>query len=333
MIEKDELYPILFDPIYKEVVWGGDMLSSFLGRELPPHEAPVGESWEISDRDDAVSSVSNGALAGTDIRTLIKHYGKVLFGELSNSNRFPLLVKLIDAGKTLSLQVHPDEAYCSKNPGSEPKTEMWYVIAAKPDAKIIAGLRHNCTKMQFIEKVNSTEIENYLQVYKSLPGDAYYIRAGRVHAIGGGNLLLEIQQNSNTTFRISDWGKLGSDGKPRQLHVEQALNSINFMDRNTPRISGVSDSASHNRRLPVVNMCPFFRVDELRLVGGYFDKTDGSSFHLLTAISDSIVVRNPDKRTRTEIPRGRTALVPANFGTYTLELSGAEEATVIKTSL
>ncbi|MEM4248189.1 MAG: type I phosphomannose isomerase catalytic subunit [Candidatus Nanoarchaeia archaeon] len=333
MIEKDELYPLLFSPIYVNVVWGGNMLETTLGRKLPKTDIPIGEAWEVCDREDAQSIVENGPLAGKSLGELCAQYGKALLGDLFNGGRFPLLVKIIDAGKRLSLQVHPDENYCAKNPGAEPKTEMWYVIDAKPDAKIIAGLKYNCTMRQFIEKINSTDIENYLQIHNSVPGDAYYISAGRVHAIGGGNLLLEIQQNSNTTYRISDWGRLGSDGKPRELHIEQALSCINFMDRNTPRIPGVSDSAYHNRKLPIINMCPFFRVDELRLVGGYFDRTDGASFHLLTAINKNATVRSADKRRHAEIPRGRTALIPANFGTYSIEVPEGSETTVIKTTL
>lgn len=333
MIEKDDLYPLLFDPVYMKVVWGGNMLASHLGRKLPESDVPVGEAWEICDREDVESKVANGILRGEGIRELIRHYGKTLLGELFSGGRFPLLVKIIDAGKRLSLQVHPDENYCLENPGAEPKTEMWYVIASRPESKIIAGLKYNCTRRQFIENINSTEIENYLQVYNSIPGDAYLISAGRVHAIGGGSLLLEIQQNSNTTYRISDWGRMDSNGKPRELHVDQALRSINFMDRNTPRISGVSDSASHNRKFPIINRCPFFRVDELRLVESYLDKTDRSSFHLLSAVNSAVSIRGLDKNIQTGIPKGCTSLIPANFGSYSIDIEGDGEATVIKTTL
>ena len=333
MIEKDELYPLLFQPIYVNVVWGGTMLSSYLGRELPQTEVPVGESWEISDRDGAESIVSNGELKGLAIGKLIEYYGKSLLGENFRGGRFPLLVKLIDAGKRLSLQVHPDEANCRANPGAEPKTEMWYIMGSKPGAKIYAGLRPNCTRMQFVENIKSTDIENCLQIYRSEEGDAYYIPAGRVHAIGSGNLLLEIQQNSNTTFRISDWGRVGSDGKSRELHIDQAFKCINFMDRVTPRISGVSDLSAHNRKYPIINRCPFFKVDEMRLVESYLDRTARSSFQLLTAVNNPVTISSREKKCEIRIEKGRTALVPANFGGYTIEIDPGHNATVIKTSI
>ncbi len=333
MIEKDELYPLIFQPIYVNVVWGGTMLSSYLGRDLPQMDLPVGESWEISDRDGAESIVSSGELKGRKIGKLIEYYGKSLLGENFRGGRFPLLVKLIDAGKRLSLQVHPDEANCRSNPGAEPKTEMWYIMSARPGSKIYAGLKPNCTRMQFVENIKSTDIENCLQIHRSEVGDAYYIPAGRVHAIGSGNLLLEIQQNSNTTFRISDWGRVGSDGKSRELHIEQAFKCINFMDRVNPKISGVSDLSAHNRKYPIINRCPFFKVDEIRLVESYLDRTERSSFQLLTATSNPVTIRGREKKCEVRIEKGRTALVPANFGGYTIEMDPGHNATVIKTSI
>ena len=222
MIETDALYPLVFTPVYKEVMWGGNKLETILNREIPPHSEPVGESWEIVDRDDAVSTVENGPLKGCTLRQLVEYYGKDLVGRSFNGGKFPLLVKLIDAGKRLSLQVHPDEAACSRTPGIEPKTEMWYIIHADKGAKIIAGLRNDTTKMRFLQNISTQEVESTLQIFDSVPGDAYFIKAGKVHAIGAGNLLLEIQQNSNTTFRISDWGRVDANGKSRELHLDAA---------------------------------------------------------------------------------------------------------------
>lgn len=332
MIERDELYPLLFDPIYVRVMWGGNMLKSHFGRKFPDEEIPVGESWEISDRDDAVSVVSNGALKGKTIHELISHYGKSLLGDKFQGGRFPLLIKLIDAGKRLSLQVHPDEDACKRLEGAEPKTEMWYVLAAKPNSKIFAGLKSSCTQRQFLSFMDSSGIENCLQAFSARPGDAYFINAGRVHAIGGGILLLEIQQNSNTTYRISDWGRVGADGKPRQLHKAEALDCINFTDRVSPRIPGVSGTSDYNRKFPVINRCPFFRVDELRIVEPWIDFTEKSSFHLISSVNSSICV-GYDKKI-VELEPGRTCLIPASFGKYHITsntMSG--EAVVLKTTL
>jgi mannose-6-phosphate isomerase len=331
-VEKDELYPILFDPIYVDVVWGGNLLKDHLKRETPGKNSPIGESWEISDREGAVSVVSNGPMKGISLRDLIVHYEKALVGNAFAGGRFPLLIKLIDAGKRLSLQVHPDEYACAKlKDNAEPKTEMWYVIAAKQGTKIFAGLKSNCTQRRFIDSMTSTDIETCLQTFNSVPGDAFFISAGRVHSIGGGNLLLEIQQNSNTTYRISDWGRLGTDGKPRELHIDKALECINFTDRTSPRIAGVSSFSDHNRKFPIINRCPFFRIDDLRLVERWPDSTDGNSFHLITAVNQPVTISRYDLSVKVET--GSTCMIPASFGDYSIIVPEGKETTVIRTTL
>lgn len=331
-LSEEQLYPLLFKPIYKEIMWGGKLMKKYLKRDIPKTRTPVAEAWEISDRKDAESEIENGPLAGMTIDKLIKKYGKYFVGSSHKpGDRFPLLVKLIDAGKRLSLQVHPDEAACQKIKGAEPKTEMWYIIAAEPQGKIIAGLKPNCTQRQFVENIESSEVEHYLQTFTSVPGDAYFISSGRVHAIDAGNLLLEIQQNSNTTYRISDWGRVGADGKSRELHVEQALQCINFADRSSPRITGVSGTTSHNRKFPIINRCPFFQVDDLRLVTNLQDSTDGASFHMLTAINAPVKIEGHTGETI--LDKGRTCVIPANYGKYVIKTKGNQETTVIKTSL
>jgi len=332
MIEKDELYPLIFEPVYKEVMWGGNKLSTVLNRELPPTAEPIGEAWEICDRPEVESVVANGPLAGANIRQIIEHYGKDFVGSSFRGGRFPLLVKIIDAGKRLSLQVHPDEAACQKLGNAEPKTEMWYIIQADKGAKIIAGLRGSSTRRQFMDSLRSPDVEKLLQVFDSNPGDAYFINSGRIHAIGAGNLLLEIQQNSDTTYRVSDWGRTDAEGKSRTLHIEQALESIDFMDRTVSRITGVSDTVLHNRKYPIINKCPFFRVDDLRLVEEWRDNTNSSeSFHLLTAINNPITVGRDSLVT--EVPAGFTCFVPASFGSYTISVKTDAGTTVVRTSL
>ena len=325
------IYPLLFTPIYKEVIWGGAMLKTHLRRKTPTAKLPIGEAWEIVDRDGDVSVVENGPLKGSTLRELLEKYGKNIVGKDFDGGAFPLLVKIIDAGDRLSLQVHPDAAAAARQSNAEPKTEMWYVIAAKNDARIIAGLSRKCTKIGFLDLLDSPDIEDCLQVFESQPGDAYFINAGTVHAIGEGNLLLEIQQNSDTTYRLSDWGRVGPGGKPRQLHVKEALDCINFADRTSPRISGVTGETEHNRKFPIVKYCPHFLVDDLRLVEDWRDVTDGKSFHLLTAVNAPVTVGNDEKSVK--IPTGRTCLIPACFGAYHINVNPDRETTVIKTVL
>ncbi len=337
-ISENELYPLKFVPVYQTRVWGGEQLKSVLHRELPENNGPVGESWELADRPDVNSVVAEGALAGATIGELVGHYGVSLLGRKGRgASRFPLFVKLIDAGERLSLQVHPDAAACARiGDGGEPKTEMWYIVSARQGAQIFAGLKPRATRLKLTELLGSGDaetLESQLQVYESLPRDAYYIPAGTVHAIGAGNLLLEIQQNSDTTYRLSDWGRVGLDGKPRELHIAQGMSAIDFTNRVSPRIAGSVNQTRHNRKFEVITVCPFFRVSDLRLTTSWRDCTlNDASFHLLTAVDAPVCIvgRSGDP---VRLAVGESALIPANFGDYALEPQMAGESTVVKTTL
>ena len=333
-IESEKLYPLKFHPIYMERVWGGTMMSDVLHRELPPHDAPIGESWELVDRNEVKSVVANGELAGTTLTELFAAYGVSLVGRKgAGKKQFPLMVKLIDAGERLSLQVHPDEKACAElGGGAEPKTEMWYVIANRPNAKIFAGLDSSATKVQLMDMLDSPDVEKLMQSYKSYESDAYFITSGTLHAIGAGNLILEIQQNSDTTYRVNDWGRLGTDGKPRTLHKEQGLKSINFMNRTSPRVPSAVGTRNFNRKFDVVKLCPFFQVFDLRLSSAWLDDTAaGESFHLYSAVKNRFSI-GADERIA-EIAPGESVLIPACFGKYAVTPLDEGEATIIKTTL
>lgn len=327
--------PLKFTPVYLERIWGGSLMSELLKRELPAG-IRVGEAWEISDREGAESVVAEGPLEGVPLSALVKHYKRALLGKKApDEERFPLLVKLIDAGERLSLQVHPDAQCCRRlADGSEPKTEMWYVIAARKGARIMAGLRPEVTKLRFTELFNTPEIEQLLQSYPSVPGDAYYIPAGLLHAIDAGNLLLEIQQNSNTTYRLSDWGRVENDGSKRELHLRKGMEAINFFNRETLRIPGSVDRRDFNWKYSLVHESPCFHVTELRLVRSWCENTlDDGSFHIISAINGRIAVESEDKSLRTELENGTSALVPAAFGSYCVTPLEDGETTVLKTTL
>ncbi len=335
--EAGSLYPLMFQPIYQRRIWGGSLLARVLGRELPPtvaDEDPIGESWELADRGDAQSKVANGPLAGCELGALVRHYGQALLGANWDGARFPLLVKLIDAGERLSLQVHPDEAYCRANrDGSEPKTEMWYIVGCEPYGEILAGLTPRATRDLLVKELDSPRVAELLQRFPSQIGDSYFIQAGTVHAIGAGNLIFEIQQNSDTTFRVSDWGRVGQDGKPRQLHIEQGIRAIGFSNRVVPRIPAVVGETNFNRKIPLVDRhC--FRVDCLRLVEAFPDHTGNlaGSFHLLTAARGSIRIELPGREDAgVTLPTGGSALLPAALGAYRIIPDG--HVAVLKTYL
>ncbi|MBR2425363.1 MAG: class I mannose-6-phosphate isomerase [Lentisphaeria bacterium] len=331
---KEELYPFLFEPYYKTVLWGGTRIKTVLNRPLPEDADHVGEAWDICDRPGMESKVTNGALAGTTIHQLIEWYGPELIGPDFKGGRFPLMVKIIDSNQNLSLQVHPDENYCAeKGGGCEPKTEMWYVLSAEKNAKIYVGLKSTTTRQKFLEHLNSAEMENDIQSFDSAAGDAYFIKAGRPHMIGAGNLLLEIQQNSDTTYRVYDWNRLGPDGKPRELHLEQAVACTDFMDRTVARISGVSGDTDHNRKYPIINRCQFFYCEDLKLVSEWRSTTIGQpgSFHILTAVNAPFNVGNT--KFRTEVQPGSSVLIPACFGEYTVKVSAGITTSIVRTTL
>lgn len=216
---------ILFTPIYQERVWGGTNFEQKLGRILPEGKV-IGESWEIVDRPEAQSTTSEGK----SIRALIAEDPEGIMGAGWSADRpFPILVKWLDCQEKLSLQVHPP-ADIAPSLNGEPKTESWYIADATPDATLMAGLKHGVTKQDFETGLQSGNLEPLVHTISVKASESIFIPSGRIHAIGGGNLILEIQQNSDTTYRVYDWGRVGLDGQPRQLHIEESLKSSDFND-------------------------------------------------------------------------------------------------------
>lgn len=218
-----------FEPIYQERVWGGQMLNTKLQRVIPP-SAKIGESWDIVDRDDINSTMSKPFANVSSLRNLIQQEPKKIMGpQWMPDQKFPILVKWLDCSERLSLQVHPPELVAKKFSG-EPKTENWYIGYASNDAGLFVGLKKRTTKEKFRSAVNNGTAEKYCHRIKSNRGDSILIESGRIHAIDAGNLILEIQQNSDTTYRVFDWDRNGLDGVPRKLHIEKSMECIDFND-------------------------------------------------------------------------------------------------------
>ena len=220
--------PLIFKSIYHEKIWGGHRLRNALGRNDANADATIGESWEISARSDNDSVVATGALAGRTLNSLWKAHPKDLLGVASAPDRFPLLVKLIDADQDLSVQVHPDDAYAASHANDLGKAEAWVVLRADRGAKIQRGLKPGIRRDDFRRALNEKKLLDCLHFIDAKPGMVLAQPSGCVHAIGSGVLLAEIQQNSDVTYRVYDYDRLGLDGKPRALHVEDALNVIGF---------------------------------------------------------------------------------------------------------
>ncbi|MGA2853823.1 MAG: type I phosphomannose isomerase catalytic subunit [Verrucomicrobiota bacterium] len=258
------LYPFIFQPILKERIWGGRELEQLYAKKLPPGK-PIGESWEISDRPGDASVIANGTLAGKTLRWLMENHAAEILGDAKPAaeGRFPLLCKILDAREKLSLQVHPKPG----SAGGEPKTEMWFIADAAPDASLYVGLKRGVTWAEFEKKIADGSVADCFHRIPVRAGDAMFLPSGRVHAIGAGLVIFEIQQNSDTTYRVFDWNRVGLDGKPRELHVAQSLASIDFKDFE-PELVGtkfVADGKIQKRSL--VND-PLFNVEAWKLNSG-----------------------------------------------------------------
>lgn len=246
-----------FRPLYQERVWGGRALEAALGRTLPAR-APIGESWEIVDRPEAQSVAGEGAWAGRSLRAILTQHGAEVMGPKWPAGKaFPILVKWLDCRERLSLQVHPPAAVAPELKG-EPKTENWYIAETAPDAQLIVGLKRGVTRERFERAIADNTLEQCVHRFRVAAGDSILVHSGQVHAIDAGNLILEIQQNSDTTYRVYDWGRAGLDGKPRQLHVAESLRSIDWNDfepaplRAAPTSGAIADCAEFRIRRVVL---------------------------------------------------------------------------------
>ncbi len=227
--------PLLFEPIFQERVWGGRGLESAVGKNLPAGKR-IGESWEIVDRSEAQSIVRQGTWRGRTLHDLWTQHRREIFGDdFGDGARFPILAKLLDAHDRLSLQVHPPAAV-APSLGGEPKTELWFVVAAEPGAEIFLGLRAGVTREDFARALRQGTVADCAHRIPVRAGDAIFLPSGRMHALGAGVLIVEIQQNSDTTYRVFDWDRVGDDGEQRALHLEEALRSIDFADSEPGKI-------------------------------------------------------------------------------------------------
>ena len=274
------MHAITFDSLYMERVWGGRELEKVFGRELPTNESPYGEAWEMTDRTDEQSLVNHGPLKGNSLNELWQSKRDDIFGSgFEDTQRFPLLIKILDARDKLSIQVHPPAAIASEL-GGEPKTEMWYIADAAPDAKLYVGLKAGVTKADFHDAIEKGEVGEAVHCITPKRGDSIFIPSGRLHAIGAGLLIYEIQQNSDTTYRVFDWNRMGLDGNPRELHIEPSMRCIDFDDvePNMDQPNGIN-----------LARCPYFSVDRINIAANAaLTNPDTERFSIVTVISGEI---------------------------------------------
>lgn len=269
-----KLYPIKLIPVVKEIIWGGDKLKKDYGKNADFDK--LAESWELTVRPDGMNTVANGEYAGMTLGELIAKSGNKIVGSNYSGDRFPLLIKFIDACDRLSIQVHPSDDYALKNENEFGKTEMWYIVEAEEGAELVFGLSKDYTKESFAKAVSEGTVENLLNRVKVHAGDVYFIPSGLVHAIGAGILICEIQQNSNVTYRVYDYNRPGKDGKPRELHVEKAKEVI--VNYTHEEIEKMRFSGTAKRTPDLLATCDKFTVYKHDISGEIEITADERSF-------------------------------------------------------
>lgn len=303
----NKLYPLKFTPLFKHKIWGGEKLKNILNKDEEGKD--VGESWEISGVQDNISTVCNGFLEGNDLQELIEVYMGDLVGDKVYEKfgvEFPLLIKFIDANDVLSVQVHPDDEMAKERHHSYGKTEMWYVMEAEKDAELIVGFNRPVSKEEYMQKVQEGTLEEVLNKEKVQPGDCVFMPAGRVHAIGAGVLVAEIQQTSDITYRIFDWNRLDAQGKGRELHTDLAVDAIDF--------SFYKDYMTRYKALEneVVSLvqCPYFTTNLIELTK---EKTQNlhqlDSFVIYMCVEGDLVLKTMEDELI--MKKGETILIPA----------------------
>ena len=314
----EKLYPLRFNPVYKDYLWGGSRIPKLYNRNQP--DGIYAESWEISMHPDGATTIANGPLSGKTLSDLLPEYKDELLGTHVKGDDFPLLIKLIDARDTLSVQVHPNDDNAAAVAG-DPKTEMWYFLEGDGSAQIYCGLKPGIGKEEFLQAMENKTFAETLQSIPAQKGEAVFVPGGTVHAIGAGCLILEIQQNSNTTYRIHDWDRTDADGNARDLHIDKALQVINWENNADPRCEV---------RGTTIESCDYFQLDRHELTEETAFPMLGKTFNALFIAEGSGVIRWADGEE--ELFAGQSWLVPAGLGDYEIIPEGSA-LTLLQTTI
>jgi mannose-6-phosphate isomerase len=316
-------YPLLFEPIFKERIWGGTKLKEILNKSFDGSQ--IGESWELSTVDNDISVVANGAFEGLNLNQLIEKYPTEVLGIKSIQhfgNNFPLLFKFIDAKEDLSIQVHPNDVLAKERHNSFGKTEMWFVMQADDNARLVVGFKDKTNKKEYQEHLENKTLVAVLNETPVKVGDAFFLETGTVHAIGAGVLIAEIQQTSDITYRLYDWDRVDANGVGRELHTDLALDAINFEPKNTK----LDYEVVKNKSVNLVE-CPFFKTNILQISDIYNWKKTKESFTVLMCTEGSFTIIM--LHFKAEFKKGDTILIPAIIDGF--EIIG--EATLLEITI
>ena len=309
------LYPLLFDPIYKDYIWGGNQIIKTFQRLQPLGR--YAESWEVSDRSDGMSLVSNGPLKGKSLHFLVKNFGKEIFGSSKLYENFPLLIKLIDANENLSIQVHPNDE-TAKLYGGQAKTEAWYILKSDPNAVIYAGLTKQFDKKEIENALPTKKIVSMMQKIPTQSGETIFIPGGRLHAIGKGNLLLEVQQNSNTTYRVYDWDRIDKKTGPRPLHFKEASKVLLWDDTKSPVMKPTTLISNEKHKVTQLIATPFFHMQRSDVFDKEFFLKKENSWEILFLIEGEAVFYHGKEIFHWQ--KGSSCLIPASCSDLKIEV-------------
>lgn len=321
--------PLSFEPILKRIRWGGTRLGSVLGKPLGP-ETDYAESWEIADHGQDQSIVLAGARAGQTLGDIVRQQNSELFGSQAGLQQFPLLIKFLDANDWLSLQVHPNDAQAKAyDPKENGKTEAWIILDAEPGSQICVGLKEGVGKTEFADHLAAGTVEETLNMFEVKAGDCVFVPAGTVHAIGAGVLLAEVQQQSDLTFRLHDWGRMGSDGKPRQLHVEESLACIDFEQGPVTCVSAKAIPSRTRDHVHEELVRTDYFVIERHTTTSKFTVQTIDRFRILMVLQGDATAKWSDSAR--SLPLGSTLLIPATTPEVVIEAH--EECVVLEVSV
>jgi len=308
-----ELYPIIFDPILNERIWGGTKLKTEFNKNITSDI--TGESWELSTVKGDVSVISNGKYEGKSLNELISEFPSEVLGTKIHKKfgtEFPLLFKFIDAREDLSIQVHPNDELAKERHNSFGKTEMWYVMQADEGARIVVGFKENSSKEEYVENLENKTLLSILKEVPVKAGDVFFLETGTIHAIGAGIVIAEIQQTSDITYRVYDWDRVDAEGKSRELHIDLALDAINYNTTDTEKIY----SREENKSNPVVN-CPYFVTNYFPVNGAVSVEKSGDSFTVYMCMEGNFDLELNGKKW--SYKKGDTILVPAAMKNFKLD--------------
>jgi len=315
----DALYPLKFQPILKDKIWGGQKLHQILHK--PTTSKNAGESWEISDVEGDTSVVANGALQGSSLNYLLETHTSDLLGEKNFQQfgtKFPLLIKFIDAKEDLSVQLHPNDQLAKARHNSFGKTEMWYVVQADPESNLIVGFNQEMTQELYLKHLEDKTLQSILNFDTVKAGDAYFIEVGRIHAIGAGVLLAEIQQTSDITYRVYDWDRVDSEGNERELHNDIALEAFDFDMPDNFRVNYTKDSDSPTELVS----CTYFTTNVLKVNDTILKENTHDSFMIYMCVEGKAQIEVDGNQT--EISMGETVLIPACIKRFSISANHAK---------